>query len=56
MLTKSLRSLEADKIISRKVYAVVPPKVENTLTQKGLSLIPVLEVMATWGKEQILQD
>ena len=53
MLTKSLRELEKDTIINRKVYPVVPPKVEYSLTEKGKSLIPVLEMMAAWGQEQI---
>ena len=53
MLTKNLRELENDGIILRKVYAVVPPKVEYSLSQTGQSLIPVLEVMENWGKEQI---
>jgi DNA-binding HxlR family transcriptional regulator len=53
MLTKSLRELEKDKIINRKIYPVVPPKVEYSLTEKGKSLIPVLEIMAVWGEEQV---
>ncbi len=53
MLTKNLRALEQDKIILRKVYAVVPPKVEYSLSEIGQSLIPVLEVMEDWGKEQL---
>ena len=47
MLTKNLRELEEDEIINRKIYAVVPPKVEHSLTEKGKSLIPILEIMAT---------
>ncbi|MEN7551757.1 helix-turn-helix domain-containing protein [Rapidithrix thailandica] len=54
MLTKSLRELEEDQILQRKVYPVVPPKVEYSLTERGKSLIPILEVMASWGAEQIL--
>ncbi len=53
MLTKNLRELEKDGIINRKVYAVVPPKVEYSLTKKGKTLVPVLEIMATWGQEQM---
>ena len=53
MLTKNLRELERDGIINRKVFAVVPPKVEYSLSTIGISLIPVLEVMENWGKEQI---
>jgi len=53
MLTQSLRELEKDNIIHRKVYAVVPPKVEYSLTENGKSLMPVLEIMAAWGREHI---
>lgn len=53
MLTKNLRELEDDGIISRKVYPVVPPKVEYSLTEKGLSLMPILETMASWGMEHL---
>lgn len=42
MLISQLRELENDKIIERKVYSVVPPKVEYFLTPKGESLIPIL--------------
>ena len=50
MLTQTLRNLEEHKIIKRKVYAVVPPKVEYSLTSQGQSLIPVLEMLCDWGK------
>ena len=53
MLTKNLRELENDGIIIRKVFPVVPPKVEYSLSEKGKSLIPVLELMENWGKEQL---
>lgn len=56
MLTKNLRELEQGKLIIRKVYAEVPPKVEYSLSKTGLSLIPVLEVMENWGKEQLKKD
>jgi len=55
MLTKNLRELEKDGIINRKVYPVVPPKVEYSLTEKGKTLIPVLEIMAIWGEEQVTE-
>ncbi|RBP87610.1 HxlR family transcriptional regulator [Cytobacillus firmus] len=51
MLVNQLRELEEDKIISRKVYPVVPPKVEYSLTEQGLSLMPILDAMYEWGKD-----
>jgi DNA-binding HxlR family transcriptional regulator len=53
MLTSQLRELESDGIIERKVYPQVPPKVEYTLTEDGLKLIPILELMYEWGKNYI---
>ena len=49
-LTKQLRELEADNIVHRKVYAVVPPKVEYSLTEKGRSLGPVIKALGDWGQ------
>lgn len=51
MLTVTLRSLEADGLIQRKVYPEVPPRVEYKLTDLGESLIPVLSVLINWAKE-----
>jgi DNA-binding HxlR family transcriptional regulator len=51
MLTKQLRELENDKIIRRKVYKVVPPKVEYSLTKQGESLSPIVLSLEKWGKE-----
>lgn len=48
-LTKQLRDLEADGIVARKVYAVVPPKVEYSLTDKGQALRPMIEGLRAWG-------
>lgn len=53
MLTKQLRELEADEIISRKVYAEVPPRVDYALTDKGRSVLPVIEEMKAWGQTQM---
>ena len=50
MLVNQLRELEEDLIVHREVYPVVPPKVEYSLTEKGQSLIPILEIMYNWGK------
>lgn len=51
VLTTNLRSMEADGLVTRRVYAEVPPRVEYTLTEKGRSLHPVLDAMRTWGEE-----
>ena len=49
MLTQQLRELESDGLISRKVYPVVPPRVDYYLTDKGQSLFPILKAMYEWG-------
>lgn len=49
MLTMQLRSLENDKLIYRKVFPVVPPKVEYGLTELGKRIIPILEMMHSFG-------
>ena len=49
MLTNQLRALEGDGLISRKVYPVVPPKVEYSLTDIGKEMIPLLESMYKFG-------
>jgi DNA-binding HxlR family transcriptional regulator len=48
-LSQRLDELEAQKIITKTSYSEVPPRIEYTLTPKGLDLIPVLRQMATWG-------
>ena len=50
VLTDSLRALEADGLVTRTVYAEVPPRVEYTLSELGYSLSPVLEAMRSWGE------
>ena len=50
MLTKQLRALEDDKLVIRKVYAEVPPRVEYTLSDIGESLRPVIETLRAWGE------
>lgn len=50
MLTQQLRELEGDGIVHRKVYPVVPPKVEYSMTDYGRTLTPILEAMKTWGE------
>ena len=50
VLTDSLRSMEADGLLTRTVYPEVPPRVEYTLTELGYSLRPILEAMRVWGE------
>ena len=49
MLTQQLRELEADDLVHREVFAVVPPRVEYSLTEQGRSLMPILVAMRDWG-------
>lgn len=53
MLTQTLRSLERDGIVSRRVYASVPPKVEYTLTPLGQSLAGIVESLRVWSESNI---
>ncbi|MDX2191239.1 MAG: helix-turn-helix domain-containing protein [Bacteroidota bacterium] len=56
MLTQQLRELEEDGLIHRKIYAEIPPRVEYTLTEFGLSLSPIIQSMAEWGKQYWLNN
>lgn len=53
MLTQTLRSLERDGLVARKVYPVVPPRVEYTLTPLGQSLIEPLNAICLWAERHL---
>ncbi len=50
VLTSQLRSMEADGLVHREVFAEVPPRVEYSLTPLGESLAPVIDALRTWGE------
>lgn len=56
MLSLQLKALEQDGIVSRKVYAEVPPRVEYELTEEGTTLIPIVESIAKWGRIKAEQE
>ena len=56
MLTKQLRELEDDGLITRTVFAQVPPRVDYALTDVGKSVLPVIEKMADWGKANMTKQ
>ncbi|WP_363304481.1 helix-turn-helix domain-containing protein [Cloacibacillus sp.] len=59
VLTQQLRAMEESGLLTRKVYAEVPPRVEYTLTETGYSLKPILDAMWGWGeryKETLGED
>lgn len=55
VLTSNLRAMEENGLLTRKIYAEVPPRVEYTLTKTGYSLKPILDAMVEWGKEYKLK-
>lgn len=56
MLSNQLKELESDGLILRTEYPQVPPKVEYSLTETGLSLMPVLHALCNWGYEHLKDD
>ena len=59
MLSTVLKMLEADGLVARKVYAEVPPRVEYSLTERGMTLIPLIDNLIDWAKanmDDILAD
>ncbi len=52
-LTQTLRTLEEDGFISRTVYAEVPPRVEYSLTDRGLSFLPLVDNLLSWAKDNM---
>lgn len=53
VLTQSLRKMETNGLIDRKIYNEIPPKVEYSLTKIGLSLKPILDTMKDWGQNYL---
>ena len=51
VLTSNLRTMKEDGLLSRQVYAEVPPRVEYTLTPRGESMRPIIDALRTWGQE-----
>jgi len=56
VLSGHLKELEADGIINRKAYPEVPPKVEYSLSEKGKSLTSIMQQLALWSRDNILQS
>jgi DNA-binding HxlR family transcriptional regulator len=53
MLTQTLRELEENELVQRKVYNEVPPRVEYTLTDTGIKMIPFIKLLREWGDKQM---
>lgn len=53
-LSAALKELEADQLIHREEYPQIPPKVEYSLTERGKSLIPILDALCEWGDQNRL--
>jgi DNA-binding HxlR family transcriptional regulator len=55
MLIQHLRELQADGILDRRVFEVVPPHVEYSISVAGRTPLPILDAMAAWGQEQLAE-
>ena len=55
-LSMMLKELEADELLNRVEYPQIPPKVEYSLTERGKSLIPILDSMCVWGEQNRLEE
>ncbi|WP_044642000.1 winged helix-turn-helix transcriptional regulator [Risungbinella massiliensis] len=55
ILTNQLRELMEDGIVHREVFPEIPPKVEYSMTELGMTLVPIVEMMYDWGKKRIEQ-
>ena len=56
ILTKQLKEMESDGIVKRTSYPEIPPRVEYSITEKGLSLAPILKAMADWGLQNMFSN
>lgn len=56
MLAQQLKELESDGLVNRKSYNQVPPKVEYSLTERGATLMPILDQMCSWGKDYLSEE
>jgi len=56
MLTQTLKNLERQQLVSRKVYPEVPPKVEYSLTSRGQSLVPIIDDLIAWAQQNYFAD
>lgn len=54
VLSQTLRELAADGLVTRDCYAEVPPRVEYTITELGLTTIPIISTLYEWGRERML--
>lgn len=54
MLTQELNNLVKNELVNKKAYAEIPPKVEYTLTQKGLNTLPIVQKLAEFGRENLM--